>query len=237
MLNVPEIPAVAEALSISPTQRYVHPSVEQSDALALRGVDTFKPPSHQLFWRINSVKLLHNFDGLFDRKNEVALVAITVDSNVDEPIQFSLPSPFVGVEKDGRLPIGDSGLGMYYSQPRHSPHYLGLSLFLIEDDKAIRELGATVQKVRKSKEYEALLATSQALASAANPAYGALITVTDSLVGLTARMMKKNKDDLVAYFAATYTRDFDGLGLGKHVFHQPERARVRYEILAKPRSA
>jgi hypothetical protein len=46
-------------------------------------------------------------------------------------------------------------------------------------------------------------------------------------------MMEQNKDDIVAYFAATYTRAFDDLGIGKHTFHQADRARVQYEILAK----
>lgn len=233
MSNVPQFEAIAETLSLTPTERYVHPAVEESNSLVQRDAVMAKPPAHQLFWRLNRVRILHNFDGLFDRKNEVALVAITIDSNAADPIQFSPPAPFVGIRKDDLLPIGDAGLGMYFSKPERYPSYLGLNLLIIEDDKAIRDMGASIQRVRNSPEYKAILTTSQTLASSANPAYGALITLSDALVGLTAKMMTRNKDDLLAYFAATYTRAFDDLGIGKHTFHQDERAHVQYEILAR----
>jgi len=204
-----------------------------SNALAPEDAVRAKPPAHQLFWRLNRVRILDSMDGVFDKKNEVALVAITIDSNSDDPIQFSRPTPFVGIRKNSLLPIGDSGLGMYFSTPARFPNYLGLNLLIVEDDKAIRDLGASITRVRKSPEYKAIRTASQSLATAANPAYGALITIGDALVGLTAKMMEQNKDDLMAYFAATYTRAFDDLGIGKHTFHQAGRARVQYEILAK----
>ena len=233
MSTVPAFEAVAQKLSITPTRRYAHPSVEVSGTLVPEDVARAKPPSHQLFWRLNKVRILDSLDGIFDKKNEVAVVAITVDSNADGPIQFSQPTPFVGIRKGDLLPIGDSGLGMYFSKPERFPNYIGLNLLLVEDDKAIRDIGASITRARNSPEYKAILAASQTLASSANPAYGALITIGDALVGLTAKMMEQNKDDLLAYFAATYTRAFDDLGVGKHTFHQPERARVQYEILAK----
>lgn len=233
MSNVPNFEAVAEKLSITPTQRYAHPSVEVSNALAPEDAVRAKPPSRQLFWRLNRVRILDSMDGVFDKKNEVALVAITIDSNADEPIQFSQPAPFVGIRKGDLLPIGDAGLGMYYSRPERFPKYLGLNLLIVEDDKAVRDIGASITRARNSPEYKAILTASQTLATSANPAYGALITIGDALVGLTAKMMEKNKDDLLAYFAATYTRAFDDLGIGKHTFLQPDRARVQYEILAK----
>ena len=52
-------------------------------------------------------------------------------------------------------------------------------------------------------------------------------------MGLIAKMLEQNDDDIVAFFAGTYSLAFDNLGVGKHTFHSPERARVQYEILAK----
>lgn len=233
MSSVPEFQAVARRLSIPPVRRYAPPGVSESGSLIPEGRALEKPPARQLYWRLNSVRILDSSDGVFDKKNEVALLAITIDSNSADPIQFSTPATFVGIRKDDLLPLGDDGLGMYYSKPRRFPDYLGLNLLIIEDDKAIRDAGAAIQRVRKSPEYKAILTTTQTLATAANPAYGALITIGDALVGLTAKMMAQNKDDLLVYFAATHTRAFDGLGIGRHTFHQPGRARVQYEILAK----
>lgn len=233
MSTVPAFEAVAQKLSMTPTRRYAHPTVEVSGTLVPEDVARAKPPNHQLFWRLNKVRILDSLDGIFDKKNEIAVVAITVDSNADGPIQFNQPTPFVGIRKGDLLPIGDAGLGMYFSKPERFPNYLGLNLLLVEDDKAIRDIGASITRARNSPEYKAILTASQTLASSANPAYGALITIGDALVGLTAKMMEQNKDDLLAYFAATYTRAFDDLGLGKHTFHENDRARVQYEILAK----
>lgn len=233
MSTVPSFETVARKLSITPTRRYAHPTVEVSDVLVPEEVAKAKPPAHQLFWRLNRVRILDNFDGLLDKQNEVALVAITIDSNADDPIQFNLPTPFVGIRKDDNLPLGDAGLGMYFSKPERFPNYLGLNLLIIEDDKAIRDIGASITRVRNSPEYKAIRTATQSLATAVNPVYGTLVTIGDALVGLTAKMMEQNKDDIVAYFAATYTRAFDDLGIGKHTFHQADRARVQYEILAK----
>ena len=45
--------------------------------------------------------------------------------------------------------------------------------------------------------------------------------------------MEHNKDDLISYFAATYTLAFDNLGIGKHSLYQRGRVRGQYEILAQ----
>ncbi len=233
MSTIPKFETVADKVAITPLRRYSHPTVEVSNTLVPANVTLPQPPGHELYWRLNSVTLLDDFDGLFDRQNEVTVIAITVDSNSADPIQFNLPTPFVGIRKNHRLPIGDSGLGMYHSTPASFPKYIGLNLLIIEDDKDIRDVGAAIRHVRETPEYRSILNTAQTLATAANPAYGTFITIGDAVAGLTARILEQNKDDIVAYFAATYTLAFDNLGVGKHTFHQADRALVQYEILAK----
>jgi hypothetical protein len=226
---------VAEKLAIKPMARSEHPSLVITNKLLPDGQEDRPlpvPPGNKLLWRINDVILLDNFDGLFDRNNEIRLMAITVDSDVAEPIRFLQMAPFPGIRKDGHLPLGDSGVAMYMSTPASFPSYLGLNLLIVEDDSDVREMASIINQAWRSPEYKAIRSAARSLASAANPLYGTLVAIGESLVGLVTKLMEQNKDDLVAYFAATYTLAFDNLGVGKHTFHQDEHARVQHEILA-----
>ncbi len=227
---------IAAKIAVKPASRYEHPSVAVRDVLDPGGEKPTLPipKGHQLCWRLNELVLLDNFDGLFDNSNEVRIVGITIDSNVKDPIQVSTPLPFPGVRKNNRLPLGDKGLMMYYASPDELPRYLGIQLVLIEDDSDLRDIGKVLSQARASEEYKTILTTATALASAANPVYGTLISAGDALAGMIGKLLEQNGDDLIAYFAATYTLAFDGLGVGKHTFHQDKRARAQYEILVKP---
>ena len=84
--------------------------------------------------------------------------------------------------------------------------------------------------MQKSAAYKDILSKAAALV---NPTVGAVIEVTNLVIGLVASLMEQNSDDVVSLFAATYTRAFDGLGVGTHTFHQAGRSRAKYEILAQ----
>ena len=218
---------IVSKLAYTASSEYSHPKVHESERLTPEGaVKVPVPAGNQLFWRINELTLLDNFEWFLDRKNEIRLVAVTVDSNAAEPIQFSTPSVFPGIMKGNKLPIGDAGLGMYYSAPATMPLYMRLSLLVIEDDTETRDVGKAIREVREMSEFKTILDVAKGLASAANPAYGTLIAIGDAVTGLVGRLLEQNKDDLVAYFAATYTAAFDNLGIGKHTFHQDRHARV-----------
>jgi hypothetical protein len=224
---------IRKRAAIAANRRNVHPSVEAQDTVLPPTVTLPKPPGNELFWRLNEVILLDNFDGFFDRRNEVQVVAVTIDSNVADPIQFSTPHSFVGIKKNDRLPLGDAGIGMYQSSPASFPKYLHLNLLIVEDDAGTRELGTAINRVRETEEYATILETTKALVAVGNPAYSSLLGLGDTVVGLLAKMLEQNQDDIIAFFAGTYSLAFDNLGVGRHTFHQNERARVQYEILAQ----
>jgi hypothetical protein len=225
--------SIRKRAAIEASRRNVHPSVEAQDTVLPPTVTLPQVPGNELFWRLNEVILLDSFDGFFDRRNEVQIVAITIDSNVADPIQFSPPHSFVGIKKNDRLPLGDAGLGMYQSSPASFPKYLSLNLLIVEDDAGTRNLGKAINHVRETDEYGTILDKTKELVGGLNPAYSALVGLGNTVTGLVAKMLEQNQDDIIAFFAGTYTLAFDNLGVGRHTFHQGERARVQYEILAK----
>jgi len=228
--------SIRKRAAIEANRRNVHPSIEAQDTVLPvlpPAVTLPKPPGNELFWRLNDVILLDNFDGFFDRRNEVQIVAVTIDSNVADPIQFSTPHSFVGIKKNDRLPLGEAGLGMYQSSPTSFPKYLNLNLLIVEDDAGTRNLGKAINHVRETEEYATILDATKSLVGGGNPAYSALIGIGDTVMGLVAKMLEQNQDDIIAFFAGTYSLAFDNLGVGRHTFHQDERARVQYEILAR----
>ncbi len=231
--NFDNFKKVRDKVKATPLRRNVHPSIECGDCIVPKAAALPKPPGNELAWRVNEVILLDNFDGFFDRRNEVQVLAVTVDSNQADPIRFSTLSSFVGIKKHQRLPIGDGGLMMYQSSPKSFPKFLHLNLLLVEDDSDTRDLGKTIGRVRETSEYKDILSAAQGLAGAANPAYSLALDIGNATIGLVSALLEQNSDDIIAYFTGTYSLAFDNLGVGKHTFHAPERARVQYEILAR----
>ncbi len=209
---------------------YANAQVVKSDVLVETTVP--KPEGKRVLVRINKVQILGNFD--FLSRSEVRLAAFVVDSNPTDPVQFFHNNlPFPKVKKDEYLSIGDKGVAIYYSAPEEYPEYLYVWVVVVEDDQDVRDVGDAIAAVRKSDGYKNILAAAKVLAGAANPTAAALFKIGDELAGLLGSALEQNKDDVVALHAATYTRAFDNLGIGKHSFHKDGGARGVYEILVQ----
>lgn len=176
--------------------------------------------------RLLKCQILDNFDGLLQKDNEINLVGVVMDGTATtEPVQFNIGS-FVGIRKNDFLPIGDSGLSLYYGD--QTPKYLDLRLLIVEDDQDIRDVGAAIKHVQSQDVYKTLI---DALTGVASPPLQLAMRVTSAIISLIGAALEQNKDDRISLFAATYTLAFDRLGVGgKHTFHQEGRSRVRYDV-------
>lgn len=186
-------------------------------------------PDRAIALRLRELRILDDFDGIFGGSNEIKFVSVVNDGSAADPFKFEVGS-FPGINPKQPLPLGDKGLLLYYAEPTDYPNYLDWRLLVVEDDSDVRNAGLVIKDMQKSEAYKGSLATAAKIA--ASPTVGAVIEVTNLVVGLIAGLMEQNDDDVISLFAATYTRAFDNLGVGSHTFHQDERCRAKYEILA-----
>lgn len=185
-------------------------------------------PDRAVALRLRELTILDSFDGIFGGSNEIKLVSVVNDGTGAEPFKFEVGA-FPGINPKQPLPLGDKGLLLYYAEPSEYPKYLDWRLLVVEDDSDVRNAGLIIKEMQKSDAFKGAVAS---VAKMANPTVGAVIEVTNFVIGLVAGLMEQNQDDVVSLFAATYTRAFDNLGIGTHTFHQEERCRAKYEILA-----
>lgn len=238
-MSVRDVEAVLEELEalelVQPPDRHNFPSaasvlVAPAPAdMATREADAATSlGSRPVNVRLLSCQILDNFDGFLQKNNEINLVGVVMDgSATTEPVQFGVGS-FVGIGKNDMLPIGDSGVSLYFGD--HTPRYLDLRLLIVEDDQDIRDVGGAIKHVQSQDAYQKLL---DALTGIASPPLQLAVRVTSAIISLVGAALEQNKDDKISLFAATYTLAFDRLGVGRHTFHQDGRSRVRYEIRSR----
>lgn len=180
--------------------------------------------------RIREVVILDNFDGILEQifggSNEIKLVSLVFDGSSKEPLKFEVGT-FPGIDKGKKLPLGNAGLTVYFSEPEQMPRFIDWRLLVIEDDSDVRNAGKIIQQVQKTGEYKEILETIVGLV---NPTWGVVTKITSSVISLIASAMEQNQDDVISLYAASYNLVFDRLGQGVHTFYHENRSRVTYEI-------
>lgn len=197
---------------------------EKAVAAALRG--------NAVELLLREVWILDNFDGILEQifggSNEIKLVSLVFDGASKDPFKFEVGS-FPGIDTNKKLPIGDGGLALYFSEPDQLPRFIDWRLLVIEDDSDVRNAAKIIHQVQKTANYNGIVEEAVGLV---NSTWAAVTKITSSVISLIATAMEQNQDDVISLYAATYTLVFDSLGVGVHDIYHEGHSRVKYEIRA-----
>lgn len=228
-MQVPRYPLAAHnipcltQLGLDSEKLSILPSKKASAAAAAAG--------RPLALRLRELIVLDNFDGIFEGifggGNEIRLVSLVNDGTSKEPFKFEVGT-FNGIKPKAPLPLGDKGLLLYYAEPENLPPFIDWRLLIVEDDSDVRDLGLMLKDLQKTQGYQDALG---AVLNLVNPTVAAVVGLTNTVIGLVAHLMEQNRDDIISLFAATYTREFDNMGVGTHTFYHEGHSRATYEIL------
>ena len=109
-----------------------------------------------------------------------------------------------GVKDNQSLFFGDAGLVIYNGEK--IPDTLTMQLWAIESDEDVRNSMKDVDAFLDGTALNSLLQTVGAALTVKNPTVGSAISVGTVVAGLIRQKLRANKDDLIGYWQATFTR-------------------------------
>ena len=138
-----------------------------------------------------------------------------------------------GRVRDGdRLPIGDSGLLIFYGQPRH---FLDISITVSRDRKDTKDLATLVNDRLQSSEFSVAAGTILGLTAVApqGAAVIAAVQAAATLGGLSAEVLQQATTNTIGLYHSSYLQYRDAFGLGRHPEQEEFRSKdfsFHYEI-------
>lgn len=151
---------------------------------------------------VPSFTLLKHVDGPFQRYNEPYLVSMAVDErgSANPAIEFSF-MPFPKVRAGGSVTfIGD---GHLIYGPRNPGSFVAVSVLMMESDKDMQNLGATIQAAVQSE----AVALGMKAVLAAHPGAAATLGILKELCQFVGGLLKNNGDDELFRMEGTFLRD------------------------------
>jgi hypothetical protein len=165
-------------------------------------MSNFNKSKDKIALSIKEFTLLKKSDFFLDRYSEpyILSMAICKDQIENGGIHFnSLSFP--------NVKVGDTieflGQGHLVYGPGNPGEFLAFTILFMESDDDIREAGSKIEAIAKSKAAELGIKAVMA----ANPTYGAALTLLKELSILVADQMKKDKDDELFRINGTILRD------------------------------
>ena len=144
------------------------------------------------------------------------LVVYGPNPNADKE-SFYIPGTqrFNRVRDGDRLPIGDSGLLIFYGKPRY---FLDISITVSRDRKDTKDLSTLVKERLKSSEFSVAASTILGLTAVAPQAAAvvAAVQAAATLGGLSAEVLHQATDNTIGLYRASYLQHSDAFGLGRH---------------------
>ena len=108
------------------------------------------------------------------------------------------------IKDNQSLLFGESGLVIYQSGT--VPDLLGLQLWVIESDEAVRHFTFEADKVVDSDAFRGLLIAVEAALTVTSPVLSGIIGVSAVAVNLLRQKLRASKDDLVGYWQLSLNR-------------------------------
>ena len=163
---------------------------------------TFDPSKDKIAITIPQFTLLKKVDGFFQKYNEPYITSVAIDAkgNSNPNIDFSF-MPFPKVAKGGTVTMLGDGHIIY--GPKQPGEFVAVSILVMESDRDIREIGAQVEEIVKSKAVD--LGIKAIIA--ANPGAAATLGILKELTQIIAGFLKNNKDDELYRVEGTFLRD------------------------------
>lgn len=151
---------------------------------------TFNPETDKIAITIPQFTLLKHSDSAFEKYNEPYITSIAIDATDSAHPKINLNyMPFPKVAKGNTVTMLGDGHIIY--GPKNPGDFVAVSVLIMEHDQDMREMGANIEDVVKSKAVDLGLKA----VVAANPGSAAVMTILKELTGLVAKFLKKNKDD------------------------------------------
>lgn len=185
--------------------------LEGSGAVKLRA------PQADLAIRLKEV-VVHNNSKWFGGA-EIRLDTLVVHDKHPKAKDSSFYKPttrrFARVRDGDRLPIGETGLLVFYGQPRH---FIDLSITVSRDRKDSKDLAELIAARAKSADFKASATSILALTSV-SPQAGAIVGAVQAaaaLGALSAELLLKATNDTIGLYRTSFLQHRDAFGLGQH---------------------
>ncbi len=201
-------------------------TVTDADIVAL------EPRYHERSWRelpaeikgitleLSAIQIMDGLTGFLQAPSSaVYVIATVVDGISNQPITFH-GQTYRGIEEGQLLPLGPTddptaALTVYLREGT-LPRALSFCLLVVRSNQALRDLGSLTTTLMADDRYTKLATLATAAATAANPAFGTILTVAQETIGLAAEYLKVKPDDQLGYYQVNFTNRFHDLGVGPH---------------------
>lgn len=185
--------------------------IAQSTAASMRG------PEANLAIRLKQV-VVHDVRKWFGGA-DIRLDTLVVHGKNPKAKKDSFYQPstkrFSGVRDGDRLAIGDSGLLLFYGQPRH---FVDLSITVSRDRKDSKDLADLVASSVKSPDFKEAAGSIIGLTALAPQAAAVLAAVraAGTLGSLAAQLVFKATNATIGLYHNSFLQHRDAFGLGRH---------------------
>ena len=139
--------------------------------------------------------------------SEPYVISMAFDSHTckGETIEpFFNALPFPNVLAGDTLPM--LGQGHFFYGPRDPGEFVALSVFWMEKDAGVRDLGQTISDLQANKKIKAGI---KALGTLAGEGLARLLPGLGAVAAITAEALKLNKDDEIFRSDGVYLREYD----------------------------
>jgi hypothetical protein len=116
-----------------------------------------------------------------------------------------------------------------YQHSGKIPAYLDIRIFIARSKQGIRDIGQALATIRGDNDFKS---TVQKLASLVTGPIGIVTAQIEQIIGIIGKVLQLKKDDKLYYYAATISRDFDNLGIGKEICDGDKLVQFCYQIQA-----
>lgn len=159
---------------------------------------------------------------------DIDIITYVVDGENDRPAYNISLKSFPKIKRQTNVAIGNPGI-MIYEREGKVPRFLDIRILVARNRQGIRNVGTAMNKIVKDENFkEATFALTALLSSPIN----VITSQIDNIVGIIGAILEMQKDDQLLYYAATFHRDFDNLGIGKKRCDQTNYVELCYEVKA-----
>lgn len=150
-----------------------------------------------------------------NRESDIDLVTYVIDGETDRPPYNISIKSFNKIKEGGSLTIGDPGL-MIYEREGKIPRFLDIRILVVRNKQGTRDIGEALTQIKNNENFKSVTNT---LSSLLTSPFNILTNQVDNIMGIIGAILKMQKDEKLLYYACTYHRDYDNLGIGQLKCH------------------